>query len=55
MQDTLEKHKDDLMTQLEEIAEDIEICVERDGLQSTSKTDGSTGEDPQVAHDGTTE
>ena len=48
MQDTLEEHKDDLMTELEELAEDIEIYVEREGLQHTSKIDGSTGENPQI-------
>ena len=52
MKDTLEEHRDDLMSELEEIAEDIEIYVEREGLQHTSKIDGSTGSDPQIGPGG---
>jgi len=44
MQDTLETHKDNLMAELEEIAEDIDVYVEREGLQYTSQLEGSTGD-----------
>lgn len=41
MQDTLETHKANLMAELEEIAEDIDVYVEREGLQHTSQLEGS--------------
>lgn len=44
MQDTLETHKENLMAELEEIAEDIDVYVEREGLQYTSQLEGSTGD-----------
>lgn len=44
MQDTLETHKENLMAELEEIAEDIDVYVEREGLQYTSQLEGATGD-----------
>ena len=44
MQDTLETHKENLMAELEELAEDIDVYVEREGLQYTSQLEGSTGD-----------
>ncbi|MEF8784385.1 MAG: hypothetical protein V5A45_00515 [Haloarculaceae archaeon] len=49
MQDSLETHKQNLMAELEEIAEDIDVYVEREGLQYTSQLEGATGDSkPQL-------
>jgi hypothetical protein len=49
MRETLETHEDELMAELEELAEDVDVYVEREGLQHTSQLEGSTGEpDPEL-------
>ncbi len=40
MKDLLEEHRTELMTELEELAEDIDVYVEREGLQHTSRIEG---------------
>jgi hypothetical protein len=52
MQDRLDGHRRDLMAELEELAEDIDVFVEREGLQHTSEvTNSSANEDPQLNPD----
>lgn len=41
MKDLLEDHREELMIELEELAEDIDVYVEREGLQHTSRLEGS--------------
>jgi len=42
MQEALRTHEVDLMEELEELAEDVDIYVEREGLQHTSQLEGSS-------------
>ncbi len=52
MQDRLDSHRGDLKAELEELAEDIDVYVEREGLQHTSNvTDSSPNEEPQLNPD----
>ncbi|WP_372478926.1 hypothetical protein ACAH01_08775 [Halomicrobium sp. HM KBTZ05] len=44
MQENLRTHETELMTELEELAEDVDVYVEREGLQHTSRLEGSSGE-----------
>jgi hypothetical protein len=44
MQDTLVNHKQDLMAELEDLAQDIDVYVEREGLQHTSQLEGATAD-----------
>lgn len=48
MRNTLEEHKEHLMVELEEIARDVDVYVEREGLEYTSQVEGSTAEEPEL-------
>lgn len=48
MQDSLEQHKEELMLELEELAEDIDVYVEREGLQHTSQLEGAPDSRPEL-------
>ncbi|MDG5778837.1 hypothetical protein VB773_01000 [Haloarculaceae archaeon H-GB2-1] len=49
MQENLRTHEAELMAELEELAEDVEVYVEREGLQHTTQLEGSTDEpNPQL-------
>ncbi|MBX0296988.1 hypothetical protein [Haloarcula nitratireducens] len=49
MQENLRTHETELMAELEELAEDVDVYVEREGLQHTSRLEGSSGDpNPQL-------
>lgn len=44
MKDILGRHREDLRIELEELAEDIDVYVEREGLQHTNQLEGATAD-----------
>ena len=49
MRDALQTHEQELMTELEELAEDVDVYVEREGLRHTSRLEaGSEDSNPEL-------